>query len=227
MLVVVWSAREVTWRRSVVSGTAMVVAVVLISVLVPRRTGTQRGQIDSGSVVMLGDSITEQAEWDSLLPDLPIVNHGYSGYTTEQLVPLAESVGDARPHAVLVLTGTNDIRDGRSPEWTAGQLRLLLDAFAKRSPDTIVVVQTVLPRDDHPTAAHATNDAMKAVAASRGARVLDLHGAFDNGAGGLRSHETTDGVHLSTSGYRRWAALLAPLITSFEFVADASGSSGS
>ena len=131
---------------------------------------------------------------------------------------------DATP---TLLTGTNDIRDGRSPEWTATQLRQLLDALAKRSPDTIVVVQTVLPRDDHPTAAHATNDAMKAVAASRRVRVLDLHGAFDNGAGGLRSHETTDGVHLSTSGYRRWTALLAPLIASFEFVADASGSSGS
>jgi len=176
---------------------------------------------------MLGDSITEQAEWDSLLPDLPIVNHGYSGHTTEQLVSLAESVGDTCPQAVLVLTGTNDICDGRWPEWTATQLRQLLEAFAKRSPDTIVVVQTVLLRDDHPTAAHATNDAMRAVAASRGVRVLDLHGACDNGAGSLRSHETTDGVHLSTSGYRRWAALLAPLIASFKVVGDDEGSSGS
>jgi lysophospholipase L1-like esterase len=198
----------------VLSCGAIVVAAALISALAARRTGPHRGQIDLESVVMLGDSITEQGDWDSLLPGLGVVNRGHSGYTTEQLIPIAESVGDARPRVVLVLTGTNDIRDGRSPEWTARHLRTLLDALERRSPDTIVVVQTVMPRSDQPEAVHAVNDAVSAVATSRGVGVLDLHGPFDNGAGGLRTHETTDGVHLSASGYRRWAALLAPLIAS-------------
>ena len=142
----------------------------------------------------------------------PIVNQGYSGYTTEQLVPVAGFVGDARPRAVLVLTGTNDIRDGRSPEWTAMRLHGLLDELARRSPDTVVVVQTLLPRADQHAAVRATNDAISAVAGSRGIQVLDLHEPFDNGAGGLRAGETTDGVHLSADGYRRWSALLEPLI---------------
>lgn len=202
------------WRRTVLSGAAIVAVVVLILLVVARRAGDRRDPIDSGSVVMLGDSITEQADWTSLLPDLPIVNRGYSGFTTEQLVPIAESVGDAGPRAVLVLTGTNDIRDGRPPEWTATHLRRLLDELAQRSPDTIVVVQTILPRADHPAEVQATNDSVRDVASNRGIQVVELHDAFDDGAGGLRTEETTDGLHLSASGYRRWAAMLAPLIAS-------------
>lgn len=193
-------------------GAAIVVAVVLVALFIERRAGTHRDQVDSGSIVMLGDSITEQAEWDELLPDLPIVNQGHSGFTTEQLVPIADSIGDARPRLAFVLTGTNDIRDGRSPEWTAEQLDKLLDSLEQRSPGTIVVAQTLLPRADQPAAVEATNEVIRAVAAGRGVRVLELHESFDDGTGGLRPNDTTDGVHLSASGYRRWASLLAPEI---------------
>ena len=142
------------------SGVAIAVAVAVFVLLDARRTSTQRGQIDSASIVMLGDSITEQADWHSLLPDLPIVNQGHSGFTTEQLVPIAHAVGTARPRAVLVLTGTNDIRDGRAPEWTASHLERLLDALERRSPDTTVIVQTVLPRSDRSAEVIATGVAL-------------------------------------------------------------------
>lgn len=208
-------------RRTVLSGVAVAVAVVVIVLLDPRRTSTHRGQIDSTSIVMLGDSITEQADWNSLLPGLPVVNQGHSGFTTEQLVPIARSVGAARPRAVLVLTGTNDIRDGRAPEWTASHLGRLIDTLEQQSPDTTVIVQTVLPRSDHPAEVIATNAAIRAVAASRGLGTLDLYEPFDDGAGGLRTDETTDGIHLSASGYRRWASLLTPLIAGLDDATDA------
>lgn len=208
-------------RRTVLSGVAVAVAVVVIVLLDPRRTSTHRGQIDSTSIVMLGDSITEQADWNSLLPGLPVVNQGHSGFTTEQLVPIARSVGAARPRAVLVLTGTNDIRDGRAPEWTASHLGRLIDTLEQQSPDTTVIVQTVLPRSDHPAEVIATNAAIRAVAASRGLGTLDLYEPFDDGAGGLRTDETTDGIHLSASGYRRWASLLTPPIAGLDDATDA------
>jgi lysophospholipase L1-like esterase len=58
----------------------------------------------------------------------------------------------------------------------------------------------------------ATNAAVRTVASSRGLAVLDLHRAFDDGRGGLRAGDTTDGIHLSAIGYQRWASLLTPLI---------------
>jgi lysophospholipase L1-like esterase len=167
-----------------------------------------REPIERESIVMLGDSITAGGDWTRLLPERPVVNRGYSGYTTAQLRPIAAQVAAARPHTVFVLAGTNDVRDDIGPDETVRQLTGILGEFEQSSPDTRVVIQTVLPRAATAEAIVATNRAIVAVAAERGVEVLDLHVEFDDGAGGLRPHETTDGWHLSGAGYRRWAALL-------------------
>lgn len=158
--------------------------------------------------MLLGDSITERGDWDDLLPDRPVSNHGYSGYTSEQLVPVAEDVAADRPRLVLVLTGTNDIRDGHGPEWTIRRLEQIIERFQSDSPATRVVLQTVLPRADAPAEVLVLNGAIVELASARGLAVLDLHPLFDDGRGGLRSAETTDGLHLSAAGYERWAAVL-------------------
>lgn len=164
--------------------------------------------IDSESIVMLGDSITEQGDWTELLPDWPVVNAGRSGYTTAQLVPVAAEVASRSPDTVFVLTGTNDIRDGHPPEWTSARLTELVGQITRVSPETEIVVQTVPPRDDRPDEASATADAIAATASSGGLTMLDLHSAFDDGSGRFRAEETTDGIHLSDAGYERWAAIL-------------------
>jgi len=50
---------------------------------------TRRDQLDQltrvpGSIVFLGDRITERGEWQELRPDLPVVNRGVGGETSAQ-----------------------------------------------------------------------------------------------------------------------------------------------
>jgi N-acetylglucosamine-6-sulfatase len=165
--------------------------------------------IDASSIVMLGDSITAEGDWSALLPEYPITNMGYSGATTEQLIPVAARLAPSRPGIVFVLTGTNDLRDDHPPEWTAARLDELLDLF---EPGTTVIVQTIMPRADRPEEAAAIADAIRTTATARGLRVLDLYTAFDDGNGGLIAAETTDGVHLTAAGYDRWVAELRPVL---------------
>ncbi len=165
---------------------------------------TERGSIDGSSVVMLGDSITEQGQWPDLLPEYPIANQGYSGFTTEQLVDIAAGVAERCPRVVFVLAGTNDVRDGRSPDWTRTNLAQILDRFESCSADTHVVMQTIPPRADAVARVAATNAAIIELAATRGIELIDLHRLLDDGAGGLRPNETTDQIHLSEQGYRVW-----------------------
>jgi len=181
--------------------------------LVARRSDDTRppeASITGESIVMLGDSITAQGRWSELLPERPIVNAGRGGATTQQLLPVALDVAGRRPRAVLILTGTNDIRDGRDAAWTAVHLSAILDAFRTAAPDTEVVLQTILPRSDAPDAVQRANVAITQLAAEHDLRLIDLHRHFDDGSGGLRAAETTDGVHLSSAGYARWAAVLEP-----------------
>ena len=95
---------------------ASIAGLVVVSML---RTSGSSNRIARDSIVMLGDSITAEADWNRLLPDQPLVNEGHPGFTTEQLVMVAERVAAADPAAVIVLTGTNDIRDGHPPAWTS------------------------------------------------------------------------------------------------------------
>lgn len=197
-------------RGLVVGATIVVAATVGLVIYAVGRDGSDRpdtAAIGVGSVVMLGDSITAGGDWPALLPGVDVVNAGRPGFTTEQLVPVAADVAARRPQLVFVLTGTNDIRDGHPPSWTTGHLAALLDRLAA-SPDTEVVVQTVLPRADRPDAVVAINDAIVALADERDLELLDLHPSFDGGGGGLRPAETTDGLHLSPAGYERWAGVL-------------------
>jgi len=205
--------------RPVVIGAAALAAAVVGGSLIGAvlrwqrgQDGTDRGSIGPATVVLFGDSLTEEGDWARLLPDRPVANQGYSGFTTEQLIPIAESVAADRPRLVLVLAGTNDIRDGHPPAWTERQLIAVLDRLEAAGPETTVIVQTLLPRADAAEEVVATNERIVALAADRGVAIVDLHPSFDDGAGGLRAEETRDGLHLSEAGYRRWVELLEPVL---------------
>ena len=187
---------------------ASIAGLVVVSML---RTSGNSHRITQDSIVMLGDSITAEADWNRLLPGQPLVNEGHPGFTTEQLITVAERVAAADPAAVVVLTGTNDIRDGRPPTWTREHLDQLIDRLEHGSKATIVV-QTILPRADAPTAVQHVNAEIRDLAALRGLRLLDLYAAFDDGARALRGNETYDGLHLTVDGYERWANELQPVL---------------
>ncbi|MEQ8438132.1 MAG: GDSL-type esterase/lipase family protein [Ilumatobacter fluminis] len=186
-----------------VLGGAVVVSIAGLIAWAVRSNADDR-RIGDDSIVLLGDSITAEGQWDRLLPDRPLVNEGHPGFTTAQLVPVAERVAAADPAVVIILTGTNDIRDGHPPTWTRERLEVLVDRLEDGSQATIVV-QTVLPRADRSAAVRQVNVEVRELAEQRGLGLLDLYETFDDGTGALRDHETYDGLHLTEDGYRRWA----------------------
>lgn len=194
---------QVMNRSAAIAG-AVVASIAGVAVVWMLRTSADSNGITEDSIVMLGDSITAEAEWDRLLPDRPLVNEGHPGFTTAQLVTIAERVAAADPAAVVVLTGTNDIRDGHPPTWTRAHLEQLIDRIESGSKATIVV-QTVLPRADRSAAVQQVNVEIRDLVAQRGLRLLDLYEPFDDGTGALRDRETYDGLHLTVDGYERWA----------------------
>jgi lysophospholipase L1-like esterase len=198
-------------RRAIAVGCAGAVVVagaLLVTVRAQREGRARRSAIGADTIVMLGDSITEEADWDALLPTWPIANRGYSGHTTAQLTDEVGDIATHQPRSVFILTGTNDIRDGHPPSWTIDRLGELVDRLRRDAPGTVVVLQTVLPRADARTAVRDLNAAIRRLASEQGLEILDLYSAFDDGTGALRAEETTDGIHLTAPGYERWAAVL-------------------
>ena len=167
-----------------------------------------------GSVVLLGDSITEFGLWQEWFPGLPVLNRGIGGETAADLLRRLDSAID-RPLAVFLLIGTNDISRGvRLPEIVA-DVRTLLEEVQRRAPGTPVVVQSVLPRT-----ARFRNDVRLLNAAYRAlverighpVEYLDLEPVLADEHGDLRADLTGDGLHLNGAGYAAWVDVLRPRV---------------
>lgn len=63
-------------------------------------------------VVMLGDSITDYAEWNELLPGVRVLNRGIGGDNSSRLLERLDAVINISPGHVFIMIGINDINKG-------------------------------------------------------------------------------------------------------------------
>jgi lysophospholipase L1-like esterase len=174
---------------------------------------------DQGAVVFLGDSITQG--WGGGLgaafPGVKVANRGISGDTTRGvLIRLAEDVLAAKPAAVVLLIGTNDLEEGATPEVVAGNLKLILADLKRHDPRMPIVLCQVFPSA---AAKKRPADLIKAVNALYLAAVkgdsqvlyLETWPLFADAAGDAPASEFPDLLHPNEAGYAKWAAALRPV----------------
>ncbi len=169
-----------------------------------------------GDIVMLGDSITEGADWATLFPQIRVHNHGIGGDDTVGVLRRLDLITRTRPAKVFVMIGTNDLGKGTRPvdEITANVEEIII-RLRDAIPSTEIFVQSVLPRwhtrtDD----VRRLNDGIEAVAENTGSIWIDLRPAFDRGDGTMDLELAPDALHPNAEGYRRWAELIAPMMES-------------
>lgn len=179
-------------------------------------------------VVFLGDSITDnwsRANFGGFFPGKPYINRGIGGQTTGQmLVRFRADVVAARPRAVVILAGTNDVSGNVGPlpmEIIQGHLASL--AELARAAGIKVVLASLLPvRDGMPDASGKpivrTTDRPKETLVALNRWIadyarknrhgfLDYHAAMADAEGALKPELTYDGLHPNAAGY----AVMGPL----------------
>ena len=167
-----------------------------------------------GDVVMLGDSITEGANWEALFPLVRVHNHGIGGDDTAGVLRRLALVTDRRPGKVFLMIGTNDIGKGVS---SVGEIvdnvAAIVDQIRTDSSTTEVYVQSVLPRlRRRADQVGSVNRGIETVARDGGATWIDLRSIFDRGDGGMNLRLAPDSLHPNAEGYRRWAEFIAPFL---------------
>jgi lysophospholipase L1-like esterase len=69
-----------------------------------------------GSIVFLGDSITDFFRVNEFFPGVYVINRGISGDTTDGVLNrLAESVYELSPSKIFLMIGTNDLGNRAVP----------------------------------------------------------------------------------------------------------------
>ncbi|GAP96008.1 GDSL-type esterase/lipase family protein [Leptolyngbya sp. NIES-2104] len=173
-------------------------------------------------IVLAGDSLTLWFPQDLLPTDYNWLNQGISGETTSGLVKRLKLFDQAKPKAIFVMVGINDLLRGKSEQEVLEAQEEIINQLKKSHPKAKIVIQALLPRaKESITTANATqvealsndrifqfNRRLAGLADQAGVEFLDLQPLFSDSEGFLRSELTTDGLHLSTQGYLVWRSAI-------------------
>lgn len=171
-----------------------------------------------GDIVMLGDSLFALNEWQSFLRLPDVRNMGVIGDRIDDVRDRVPAVRVRPPQKVFVLVGVNDRPRVDNIDELIRQYRRLILELQRASPQSRIYVSTLLPVNErllqrHYRAAVKNEDirrfnrALRRLAAERGVQTVDSYRMLVMD-GELPAVWTTDGVHLSREGYRRWRPLL-------------------
>lgn len=173
-----------------------------------------RRQGQAPLTVLVGDSLALWLPLEDLPSDQLWLNQSISGETTAHMRRRLHYFAETRPTAIHLMAGINDLKQGATETEVLDHWYQMLAQLRDQHPQADLVVYSILPtrRHDLPSdRIQRVNHRLVALARAQGATFVDLHPVFSDDQGQLRSDLTTDGLHLSPSGYRLWrAALVTP-----------------
>lgn len=169
-------------------------------------------------IIMLGNSLNNNALWTELFPMGYVVNRGISGDVIEGVRQRIDEIVGDRPDKIFLMTGTNDLVN--EPEMTAlavyDRYERLIRTIHEQLPETELYVQSILPLNPMSKFYEGFNDKaaeinklLYAGSGRYGYYFIDVAQLLSDEEGNLKDDCTTDGIHLSASGYFLWAAELA------------------
>jgi lysophospholipase L1-like esterase len=170
-------------------------------------------------VVMIGDSLTDGAEWAELFPGQDIANRGIDSDTSDGVLARLDDILAGKPRQAFLMIGINDFADGqREVDAVFASYSAIVGRLERAG--VRVVVQSTLPCNEAKgqwkscasiNGKIARLDARLATLASARVAFVDLRPALAAG-GQLDGDLTFDGVHLNGEGYRRWQRAIAALM---------------
>lgn len=178
----------------------------------------------SGGIIFVGDSITDDCEWNELFDNPDILNRGIDGNTTGTVLARVHELTRHQPEKLFLGIGTNDL-PGTPLGKVMSNIREIVETFASESPDTKIYIQSVLPVGPRPMFMNMGNSdeknrlivelnrMYKEFCAERGLTYIDNHSLFlaEDGIN-LDPELGCDDLHLMGAGYMVWKKNVEPYV---------------
>jgi beta-glucosidase len=188
----------------------------------------ERVKQGSADLVFLGDSITAgwgdvnrkgngQEVWKRLYAPRNAVNLGIGGDRTQHVLWRIENgeVDGIKPKAVVLMIGTNNVKDNTAAEIAAG-ITAIVRRLRDKLPESKVLLLGVFPRGEKPGAAREklaeVNEKIKRLAEGAMVVYLDIGENFTSNDGTISPEIMPDYLHLSPKGYQIWADAIEPTL---------------
>jgi hypothetical protein len=133
-------------------------------------------------VVIMGDSLVEDAKFPAEVCGLPIVNAGLGGSGAATFIPIAQTMGTA-PAPIIVSVGINDRANGKF----AAAYSMLLDSLPKTRVALVSLAQS---------GASETDQKIREIAGKHHVGLIDVSA--------IPNFETRDGFHPVERSYKDW-----------------------
>jgi lysophospholipase L1-like esterase len=172
-------------------------------------------KMDSVSVVMLGDSLTEGAQWAEITGCPYLANRGIVADDSAGAASRVHEIAKLKPSAVFLMIGVNDVASGVPTativENTQQIINVLTGAGAR------VYLTLVLPAGESykrqiNSKVDELNAAYREIGQQPNVSLVDFRSAMRTQAGFLRNDLTLDGIHLTPDGYRVWRDAIEPFV---------------
>jgi len=173
----------------------------------------QQGNVD---VLFVGDSITAffvtraPDVWNGEIAPLGnVANFGIEGDRTQFVLWRVQNgeLDGTNARVVVLMIGTNNLATA-TPENVARGISAIVDVIRTKLPDTVIVLNALLPRS-----APDVNARIAALADGTHVRWLDAGPGFLDADGTISPALMRDKLHPTPAGYEVWAAALRPVLT--------------
>ena len=158
------------------------------------------------TLLMLGDSLIEWGDWETLLPEYKVINRGFAGETVGGLAArLTDELDSAAAYErIIILSGTNDLLMGDQNfpvifETMLPRLRMMV-------PEKDIIVVGLAPMQIVLREVETANSKLQEIVQRSDCQFLDLVEHFELQCRPIGNPcFLMDGVHFSPHGYRVFA----------------------
>lgn len=178
--------------------------------------------ISRNDIVFLGNSITDGGNFEELFKREDVKNRGIRSDIIPGVQRRLEQVVKGHPRKIFLLIGINDVSHGLSVDSLASRYSKLVDEIIKRSPDTKLYLQSLMPINNDFKVYKALkgkektvvefNKRIEEIANERGLTYINLWPWLADKEGKLQRRFTNDGLHLTGPGYKAWTHGLLPYL---------------
>ena len=164
-------------------------------------------------IVMVGDSITDGAEWHEMIRSHTIVNRGIGGDTTDGIINRISSIISTKAKKSFIMVGINDLNKGYSVEKVFSNYEGIVNEL--KLANIKPYIQSTIYAGERLSSLNESiislNNKLKSLSEKEGIVYIDLNKELSTG-GILNKKYTEDDVHLNGEGYLVWKKLISPYL---------------
>lgn len=161
-------------------------------------------------VVMIGDSLTDHADWADVFNMPAIANRGISGDTAKGILARMEGIISVGAKKAFIMVGINDLSQGESPLAILEDYANIIKTLTNHGTQVFIQSTLLCNKELGPANCEGLIDKINSLNSgleqlAKQNKLIYINLNADLAANGeLNALYTFDGIHLNATGYKVW-----------------------